>query len=50
LDSAALADAMERGLFDHDLRAQLRERGMARARGYRWDKTAGLVLAALRTQ
>lgn len=47
MDESSLAGAIERALFDRPLRAQLQERGLDRARQYRWDKTASGVLAAL---
>ncbi|NLD73887.1 MAG: glycosyltransferase family 4 protein [Chloroflexi bacterium] len=39
-DAAALAEAMERLLEDAELRAALRERGLARARAYSWQRVA----------
>jgi glycosyltransferase involved in cell wall biosynthesis len=40
LDVEALADAMERLLRDERLRDELRERGLKRAAGFSWEKTA----------
>jgi len=44
----ALADAMERALADHDLRQQLRSKGLMRARAFRWTETARRTLEVLR--
>jgi glycosyltransferase involved in cell wall biosynthesis len=35
----AIADAMRRVLTDPDLRAELRAKGLARARGYSWERS-----------
>ena len=39
-DIDALAGAMERGLADADLRAQMKAAGLARAAGFSWRETA----------
>jgi glycosyltransferase involved in cell wall biosynthesis len=44
-DVAAMASAMERALTDFDLARGLRERGVERARGFRWDDTIAQTLA-----
>jgi glycosyltransferase involved in cell wall biosynthesis len=41
----ALADALERALAEPDLRADLRNRGLLRARQFTWDATARQTLA-----
>jgi glycosyltransferase involved in cell wall biosynthesis len=46
-DAAAFADALKRLLGDPPLRAQLRERGIARAREFTWDRTAHELDVAL---
>jgi glycosyltransferase involved in cell wall biosynthesis len=46
-DVAALAEAMERALFDEILRAQLRTRGLTQAGQFRWDKAAEQLLTLL---
>ncbi len=46
-DAAAFADALKRLLGDPTLRAQLRERGIGRAREFTWDRTAHALDAAL---
>jgi len=45
-DVVGLAGAMRRVLVQHDLAAQLRERGQARARGFRWRTAAEATLRA----
>ncbi len=47
-DEAALADAMRRVLGDAALRADLRARGLERARRFCWERTAALTVAAYR--
>jgi glycosyltransferase involved in cell wall biosynthesis len=39
-DNAALAAAMRQVMADSDLRATMSQQGLARAAGFRWDKTA----------
>jgi alpha-1,3-rhamnosyl/mannosyltransferase len=46
LDVDALADAIRRLWQDEALRAELRARGLARAREFSWERTARLTLAA----
>jgi glycosyltransferase involved in cell wall biosynthesis len=46
-DAAAFADALKRLLGDPSRRAQLRERGIGRAREFTWDRTAHALDAAL---
>ena len=46
-DAAAFADALKRLLGDPLLRAQLRGRGIVRAREFTWDRTAHALDAAL---
>jgi glycosyltransferase involved in cell wall biosynthesis len=41
--SASIADGMRRVLTDENLRAFLRERGMARAREYSWEQSVGRI-------
>jgi len=38
-DTTSIADGMRKALLDEDLRAWLRERGMARAREYSWERS-----------
>jgi len=38
-DPLSIADGMRRALTDNDLRATLRERGLARAREYSWEQS-----------
>ncbi|MCX7860389.1 MAG: glycosyltransferase family 4 protein [Chloroflexus sp.] len=45
-DTVALAEAIRRLLTDADLRAELRQRGLARARRFSWAETAAKTLAA----
>jgi len=47
LDADALADALHRALTDDELRADLRQRGLARAAEFSWTRTAHEWLAAL---
>jgi glycosyltransferase involved in cell wall biosynthesis len=47
-DEATIADGMSRLLQDDDLRAKLREAGIARAAEFTWDRTARLTAAAIR--
>jgi len=47
-DADALAEAMRRLLADADLRAELRARGLARARCFSWRATAARTLAVYR--
>ncbi|OAN37084.1 glycosyl transferase family 1 [Chloroflexus islandicus] len=47
-DPIALAEAIRRVLVDADLRAELRQRGLARARRFSWADTAAKTLAAYR--
>ena len=47
-DVAALAGALARLLDDGALRARLRERGLARAASFTWERTARATLAAYR--
>lgn len=47
-DVEAIAEAMERLLSDPELRRQLREAGMARARLFSWERTARETVAAYR--
>ena len=42
-----IADALERLLADRDLRETLRQRGLARARMFDWERTARAVMAVL---
>ena len=44
----ALTEALERGLLDQPLRAELRAKGLERARTLRWEHTARLTLDVLR--
>lgn len=44
-EPAALADGMRRLLADNDLRAMLRQRGLARAARFSWSRTAAETLA-----
>jgi glycosyltransferase involved in cell wall biosynthesis len=44
----ALADAMERAIFDEQLRAELRRKGPDRAESFRWPETARRTLSVLR--
>jgi glycosyltransferase involved in cell wall biosynthesis len=46
----ALAEGLALVLFDTDLRRQLRARGLARAAGFRWERTARRLLAVLREE
>ena len=46
----ALAEAIQRALFDETLRARLQARGPLRARRFQWSTTAELVLAELRSK
>ena len=48
-DAAAFADQLELALDDEELRAQLRERGLARAATFTWARTAEATVAAYRT-
>jgi indole-3-glycerol phosphate synthase len=43
----AIADGLQRLICDNDLRAELKRRGLERARQYSWDRTAHLVHAVL---
>jgi len=43
-DQAAITSAISRLLSDETLRARLRARGLARARGFTWERTARLTL------
>ncbi len=43
-DEAAMAGALRRLLSDEALRTELRGRGLARARGFTWERTARLTL------
>ena len=43
-DVEAIASAMEKALFDEELRLQLRERGLQRARLFTWEKSARKLL------
>jgi alpha-1,3-rhamnosyl/mannosyltransferase len=47
-DIESIADAMQRGLADGDLRASLRERGRVQAARFSWERTAQATLAAYR--
>lgn len=47
LDTGAIARGLERLLADDSLRAALRERGLARARRFTWERTASATLAVL---
>ncbi|WP_322495761.1 glycosyltransferase family 1 protein [Chloroflexus sp.] len=47
-DTIGLAEAIRRVLVDADLRAELRQRGLARARRFSWADTAAKTLAAYR--
>ena len=47
LDTDALADALLRALTDDELRADMRQRGLARAAEFTWTRTAHEWLAAL---
>jgi len=47
LDVEGMAAAMERVLGDEELRAELRARGLERARGFSWEKCARETLAVL---
>ncbi len=47
-DPIALAEAIRRVLVDADLRAELRQRGLVRARRFSWADTAAKTLAAYR--
>jgi glycosyltransferase involved in cell wall biosynthesis len=42
-EAEAIADAMQRVLSDAGLRADLRERGLARARHFSWERSIGRV-------
>jgi len=42
-DPEAIADAMTRVLSDETLRAQLRARGLLRARHFSWERSIGRV-------
>jgi glycosyltransferase involved in cell wall biosynthesis len=44
-DARAIAAAVDRVLRDEALRARLRERGLARAQEFTWERTARLTLA-----
>ena len=44
-DETALAEAMFRALTDTDLRQQMRERGLQRAKGFSWERCARETLA-----
>lgn len=44
----ALVEAMRRGLFDTELRQDLRAKGLQRARSFRWEDTARRTLEVLR--
>ncbi|PYN09584.1 MAG: glycosyltransferase family 1 protein, partial [Candidatus Rokuibacteriota bacterium] len=48
LDTAAIADAIARLFTDGRLGSELRERGLARARLFSWEKTGRAVQAAIR--
>jgi len=48
LDTAAIADAIARLFADGRLGNELRERGLARARLFSWEKTGRAVQAAIR--
>lgn len=47
-DTIGLAEAIRRVLVDADLRAELRQRGLARARRFSWADTAAKTLVAYR--
>jgi glycosyltransferase involved in cell wall biosynthesis len=47
LDPESIAQQMRRLLEDPSQRAEYRERGLERARGFTWDRSAGAVLSAL---
>jgi glycosyltransferase involved in cell wall biosynthesis len=47
-DPGSFADAMQRVLDDPSLRATLRERGIRRAAGFRWDTSAATLLETFR--
>jgi glycosyltransferase involved in cell wall biosynthesis len=49
-DVNALAEGLARVLFDMDLRRELRARGLVRAAGFRWERTARRLLAVLREE
>jgi glycosyltransferase involved in cell wall biosynthesis len=42
-DTASIAEGMRRALTDQDLRAWLRERGLARAREFSWEQSVGRI-------
>ncbi len=46
-DPATIADALERALDDDELRAKLREAGLARAAHFTWDETARRTAATI---
>jgi glycosyltransferase involved in cell wall biosynthesis len=46
-DVESIAAGMERIVFDETLRGELRQRGLARAREFSWDRTAAEVMTAL---
>jgi len=48
LDVAAMAATIAQALGDADLRAELRARGLARARLFSWERTARETLAVYR--
>ena len=47
LDESAIGDALERVTTDSALRERLAEAGVARARGFTWEKTARATLGAI---
>ena len=47
-DESAFAEALARGLQDDGLRAELRERGLAWAATFTWEKTAAATIQAYR--
>lgn len=42
-DTASIAEGMRRALTDEPLRAELREKGMARAREFSWEQSVGQI-------
>ena len=42
-DPASIAEGMRRALMDEDLRAWLRERGLARAREFSWEQSVARI-------
>ena len=46
-NTEAIADALEKAVFDAGLRASLSERGIVRARRFNWDNTAAAVSSEL---